>query len=57
MSILRTLRRMGAALKYAQDPRQTSRMLNGLPNDVRIDIAWQVMPSLRRPSSNGWDGL
>ncbi|WP_181183693.1 MULTISPECIES: hypothetical protein [unclassified Mesorhizobium] len=57
MSILRTLSRMGAALKFAQDPRQTSRMLNGMPQDVRMDIAWPVMPSLGRPRSNGWDGL
>ncbi len=57
MSILRTLSRMGAALKYVQDPRRTSRLLNGLPHQARMDIDWPVMPSLRRPPSNSWDGL
>lgn len=56
MSILRTLRRMGMALKYAQDPCQTRPMLNGLPKD-RMDVVWPVMPSLRHPPSGGWEGF
>lgn len=50
MSIMKTLNRMGAALKYVQDARKTT--LNGLPHEIQMDIGWQVMPTTRHLSSN-----
>jgi|GEM_PF-3413747 len=56
MSILKTLNRMSAALKYVNDTRRTG-ALNGLPRNTQIDIAWPMMPTLKHLSSNSWDGL
>ncbi|WP_320297328.1 hypothetical protein [Mesorhizobium humile] len=52
MSIMKTLNRMGAALKYAQDARKTTRMRNGLPSDNQLDICWPVMPTAKHLSSD-----
>jgi len=57
MSIMKTLNRMGAALKYAQDANKTVRMLNGFPADIQMDIGWPVMPTTKHLSSNTWGGL
>jgi hypothetical protein len=57
MSIMKTLSRMGAALKYAQDARKTERMLNGLTHEIQMDIGWPVMPTTKHLSSNIWGGL
>jgi hypothetical protein len=54
---MKTLNRMGAALKYAQDANKTVRMLNGLPADIQMDIGWPVMPTTKHLSSNTWGGL
>lgn len=57
MSILKTLNRMGAALKYAQDARNPTRMRNGMPSDNQLDICWPVMPTTKHLSSNIWGGI
>jgi len=57
MSILKTLNRMGAALKYAQDARNPARMRNGLPPDNHLDICWPVMPTAKHLSSNNWGAI
>lgn len=57
MSILKTLNRMGAALKYAQDARNPTRMRNGLPSDNQLDICWPVMPTAKHLSSNTWGAI
>lgn len=57
MSILKTLRRLGAALKYAQDPRLTRPMQDGFPASNRMDIGWPDMPSRRHFPSKPWHGL
>jgi hypothetical protein len=57
MSMLKTLRRLGAALKYAQDPRLTRPMQDGLPPFSRMDIGWPDMPSRRHFPSKPWHGL
>ena len=56
MSILKTLNRMGMALKYAQDGRRSARMLNGLRSESQMDICWPVMPTTKHLSSDIWDG-
>lgn len=57
MSILKTLNRMGMALKYAQDGHRTAGMLNGLPPGARMDVGFPVMPITRHLSPNIWDDL
>ncbi|MBZ9766613.1 hypothetical protein LB526_07555 [Mesorhizobium sp. CA6] len=57
MSFLKTLNRMGAALKYAQDARNPTRMRNGMPSDNQLDICWPVMPTTKHLSSNIWGGI
>lgn len=52
MSIMKALNRMGAALKYAQDAGNPTRMRNGLPFDNQLDICWPVMPIAKHLSSN-----
>jgi hypothetical protein len=56
MSILKTLNRMGMALKYAQDGRRTAGALNGLPSATRMDAGFPVMPITRHLSSDMWNG-
>ena len=56
MSILKTLNRMGMALKYAQAGRRSARMLNGLRSERQMDICWPVMPTTKHLSSDIWDG-
>ena len=56
MSILKTLNRMGMALKYAEDGRRTSGALKGLPSGARMDVGFPVMPITRHLSSNMCDG-
>jgi hypothetical protein len=57
MSMLKILRRMGAALKYAQDPRLTRPMQDGLPSFSRMDIGWPDMRSRRHFPSDRWRGF
>ena len=57
MSMLKTLRRLGAALKYAQDPRLTRSMQDGLPPFSRMDMGWPDMPLRRHFPSKPWHGL
>ncbi|MDG4851929.1 MULTISPECIES: hypothetical protein [unclassified Mesorhizobium] len=57
MPILKTLNRMGAALKYAHDAQKTTRMLNGPPREMQMDFGWAVMPTTKYLSSNTWDGI
>lgn len=54
MSILKTLNRMGMALKYAQDGLRSDRMLNGLRSGNQMDICWPVMPTTKHLSSDAW---
>jgi hypothetical protein len=51
---MKTLNRMGAALKYTQDARNPTRMRNGPPFDNQLDICWRVMPTTKHLSSNIW---
>ena len=57
MPMLKTLSRLGAALKYAHNARTTERLSHNLAPEIRTDIGWDVMPTTKYLSSNKWGGL
>ena len=57
MPMLKTLSRLGAALKYAHNARTTERLSHNLAPEIRMDIGWDVMPTTKYLSSNKWGGL